>query len=110
MMICNNQYPEILAFSFLHELQQEFLMQHKSEDIQRAKRPYTFVEFGKFTLPLKLETIIWTYMHEHAILHIRALKHTHCVYKEHVRRSSDIIKGGLQQRNANKRFVYILSF
>jgi SEC22 vesicle trafficking protein A/C len=46
MMICSNQYPEILAFSFLTELQREFLLQYKNEDIQRAKRPYTFVEFG----------------------------------------------------------------
>ena len=46
MMICNSQYPEILAFSFLTELQKEFLLQYKNEDIQRAKRPYTFVEFG----------------------------------------------------------------
>ena len=47
MMICSDQYPEILAFSFLMELQQEFLLQYKNPDIQKAKRPYTFVEFGK---------------------------------------------------------------
>ena len=46
MMICSSQYPEILAFSFLTELQREFLLQYKNEDIQKAKRPYTFVEFG----------------------------------------------------------------
>ena len=46
MMICRSQYPEILAFSFLTELQKEFLLQYKNEDVQRAKRPYTFVEFG----------------------------------------------------------------
>lgn len=47
MMICSDQYPEILAFSFLTELQREFLLQYKNQDIQRAKRPYTFVEFGE---------------------------------------------------------------
>lgn len=48
MMICSDQYPEILAFSFLMELQQEFLLQYKNPDIQKAKRPYTFVEFDMF--------------------------------------------------------------
>ncbi|CAB4034268.1 Vesicle-trafficking SEC22a, partial [Paramuricea clavata] len=53
MMICSSQYPEILAFSFLTELQREFLLQYKNEDIQRAKRPYTFVEFDMFIQKMK---------------------------------------------------------
>lgn len=48
MMICSDQYPEILAFSFLRELQQQFLLEYKNQDIQTAKRPYTFVEFDMF--------------------------------------------------------------
>ncbi|XP_046850896.1 vesicle-trafficking protein SEC22a-like isoform X2 [Xenia sp. Carnegie-2017] len=53
MMICSSQYPEILAFSFLTDLQREFLQQYKNEDIQKAKRPYTFVEFDMFIQRMK---------------------------------------------------------
>jgi SEC22 vesicle trafficking protein A/C len=47
MAVCEATYPTILAFSFLDDIQREFMVAYQSKDVQRAKRPYSFIEFGK---------------------------------------------------------------
>lgn len=47
MAVCEGSYPAVLVFSFLEELQREFTVTFQSHDVQKARRPYSFVEFGK---------------------------------------------------------------
>ena len=47
MAVCEGSYPAVLVFSFLEELQREFTVTFQSRDVQKARRPYSFVEFGK---------------------------------------------------------------
>ena len=47
MAVCEGSYPAVLVFSFLEELKREFTITFQSHDVQKARRPYSFVEFGK---------------------------------------------------------------
>ena len=47
LAVCEGSYPAVLVFCFLEELQREFMITFQSHDVQRAKRPYSFIEFGK---------------------------------------------------------------
>lgn len=47
MAVCEGSYPAVLVFSFLEELQREFTIIFQTHDVQKARRPYSFVEFGK---------------------------------------------------------------
>ena len=47
MAVCERTYPAVLVFSFLEELQREFTITFQTSDVQRARRPYSFIEFGK---------------------------------------------------------------
>ena len=47
MAVCERTYPAVLVFSFLEELQREFMITFQTSDVQRARRPYSFIEFGK---------------------------------------------------------------
>lgn len=47
LAVCEAVYPTVLAYSFLDEIQREFMVAYQSQDVQRAKRPYSFIEFGK---------------------------------------------------------------
>lgn len=48
MAVCEGSYPAVLVFSFLEELQREFTITFQSHDVQKARRPYSFVEFDSF--------------------------------------------------------------
>ncbi|KAK3753287.1 hypothetical protein QZH41_015224 [Actinostola sp. cb2023] len=48
MAVCDAAYPTVLAYSFLDEIQREFMVVYQSQDVQRAKRPYSFIEFDSF--------------------------------------------------------------
>ena len=47
MAVCERTYPAILVFSFLEELQREFMVTFQSHVVGQAKRPYSLIEFGK---------------------------------------------------------------
>ena len=47
-MICEVSYAPVLAFSFLDDVKQEFLQQYPKPAIEKAVRPYSFIEFGMF--------------------------------------------------------------
>lgn len=47
MMVCTANYPNVLAFCFLDELQKEFIVTYESKRIGSAVRPYSFIEFGE---------------------------------------------------------------
>ena len=47
LAVCNGTYPAVLVFCFLEELQREFVITFQGQDVQRAKRPYSFIEFGE---------------------------------------------------------------
>ena len=47
MMLCTENYPNVLAFSFLDELQKEFITTYNMMKTNTAVRPYCFIEFGK---------------------------------------------------------------
>ncbi|KAF3694576.1 Vesicle-trafficking protein SEC22a [Channa argus] len=46
MMVCTANYPSVLAFCFLDELQREFIVTYDSKRINSAVRPYSFIEFA----------------------------------------------------------------
>jgi len=46
LVLCDANYPKILAFSFLLEVQRGFLEENTHNDIQSAIRPYSFLSFG----------------------------------------------------------------
>ncbi|XP_041057670.1 vesicle-trafficking protein SEC22a isoform X1 [Carcharodon carcharias] len=48
MMICSENYPNVLAFCFLDELQREFITLYDTMRINIAVRPYSFIEFDNF--------------------------------------------------------------
>ncbi|XP_064420006.1 vesicle-trafficking protein SEC22a [Latimeria chalumnae] len=48
MMICTENYPSVLAFCFLDELQREFIVTYDTKRINSAVRPYSFIEFDNF--------------------------------------------------------------
>lgn len=48
MMVCTANYPNVLAFCFLDELQKEFIVTYESKRIGSAVRPYSFIEFDTF--------------------------------------------------------------
>ena len=51
LTLCDRNFNKKLAYSFLEDLSQEFYGQfgHK---ITVATRPYSFIEFGKFLMPI----------------------------------------------------------
>ncbi|XP_069790888.1 vesicle-trafficking protein SEC22a isoform X2 [Narcine bancroftii] len=48
MMICSENYPNVLSFCFLDELQREFITLYDTMRINTAVRPYSFIEFDNF--------------------------------------------------------------
>ncbi|XP_038646016.1 vesicle-trafficking protein SEC22a isoform X5 [Scyliorhinus canicula] len=48
MMICAENYPNVLAFCFLDELQREFITLYDTMRINIAVRPYSFIEFDNY--------------------------------------------------------------
>ncbi len=47
-MVCTESYPNVLAFSFLDEIQREFIVTYDTKRINSALRPFSFIEFGEF--------------------------------------------------------------
>ena len=69
MVLCDYNYPKILTFSFLMEVQKSFLEEFTHSEIQSAVRPYHFLGFGKIPGSLSLALtgshllgprIVWT--------------------------------------------------
>lgn len=48
LMVSTSNYPNVLAFCFLDELQKEFIVTYDRKRISSALRPYSFIEFGEF--------------------------------------------------------------
>lgn len=48
LMVCTANYPNVLAFCFLDELQREFIVTYDTKRIGSAVRPYSFIEFDTF--------------------------------------------------------------
>ncbi|XP_053732116.1 vesicle-trafficking protein SEC22a [Synchiropus splendidus] len=48
LMVCTGNYPNVLAFCFLDELQKEFIVTYDTKRINNALRPYSFIEFDTF--------------------------------------------------------------
>lgn len=48
LMVCTANYPNVLAFCFLDELQREFIVTYDPKRIGSAVRPYSFIEFDTF--------------------------------------------------------------
>uniref|UniRef100_A0A671TDV9 Vesicle-trafficking protein SEC22a-like n=1 Tax=Sinocyclocheilus anshuiensis TaxID=1608454 RepID=A0A671TDV9_9TELE len=48
LMVCTESYPNVLAFSFLDELQREFIVTYDTKRINSALRPFSFIEFDNF--------------------------------------------------------------
>ncbi|XP_068805177.1 vesicle-trafficking protein SEC22a isoform X2 [Struthio camelus] len=48
MMLCTENYPSVLAFCFLDELQKEFITTYNMMKTNTAIRPYCFIEFDNF--------------------------------------------------------------
>ncbi|KAM3855694.1 vesicle-trafficking protein SEC22a isoform 2-T3 [Vipera latastei] len=46
MMLCTENYPNVLAFCFLDELQKEFITTYNMMKTNTAVRPYCFIEFA----------------------------------------------------------------
>ncbi|XP_068241569.1 vesicle-trafficking protein SEC22a-like [Palaemon carinicauda] len=48
MVVCEPNYPHILAFSFLDELMKEFNILYTASVVKSVRRPYAFIEFDSF--------------------------------------------------------------
>ncbi|KAK6309952.1 hypothetical protein J4Q44_G00198330 [Coregonus suidteri] len=48
LMVCTENYPNVLAFCFLDELQREFIITYDNKRVNSAVRPYSFIEFDNF--------------------------------------------------------------
>ncbi|NWR69221.1 SC22A protein, partial [Centropus unirufus] len=48
MVLCTENYPNVLAFCFLDELQKEFITTYNMIKINTAYRPYCFIELDNF--------------------------------------------------------------
>ncbi|XP_048340819.1 vesicle-trafficking protein SEC22a isoform X2 [Sphaerodactylus townsendi] len=48
MMLCTENYPNVLSFCFLDELQREFITTYNMMKTNTAVRPYCFIEFDNF--------------------------------------------------------------
>ncbi|XP_056436245.1 vesicle-trafficking protein SEC22a [Gadus chalcogrammus] len=48
LMVCTENYPSVLAFCYLDELQKEFIVTYDTKRINSAVRPYSFIEFDTF--------------------------------------------------------------
>ncbi|KAK3853725.1 hypothetical protein Pcinc_039744 [Petrolisthes cinctipes] len=48
LVVCEPNYPHILAFSFLDELMKEFSILYTSSVVKSVRRPYAFIEFDSF--------------------------------------------------------------
>lgn len=46
MTFCDKSYPRKLAYKFLEELKDEFMIRHGEEVKQKKLRPYVFQKFG----------------------------------------------------------------
>lgn len=57
MMVCTANYPNVLAFCFLDELQKEFIVTYEAKRIGSAVRPYSFIEFGEWRRKKLLSTV-----------------------------------------------------
>lgn len=47
MVLCDNTYPVVLAFSFLDELVKEFITAYTTHDVTAVLRPYSLIDFGE---------------------------------------------------------------
>ncbi|KAL0963993.1 hypothetical protein UPYG_G00316200 [Umbra pygmaea] len=48
LMVCSENYPKLLAFCFLEELQREFLESYGRQQVNGAVRPYSLIDFDGF--------------------------------------------------------------
>ncbi|XP_052830485.1 vesicle-trafficking protein SEC22a [Octopus bimaculoides] len=46
-VLCDVSYPSVLAFSFLNDVQREFLLDYDKSKVDAALRPYSLIAFGK---------------------------------------------------------------
>ena len=53
LMVCTENYPSVLAFCYLDELQKEFIVTYDTKRINSAVRPYSFIEFGESCPPTR---------------------------------------------------------
>ena len=45
LLICEVNFAAVLAFSFLDDLKREFLMKYTKGAVEKALRPYSFIDF-----------------------------------------------------------------
>ncbi|XP_068185348.1 vesicle-trafficking protein SEC22a [Antennarius striatus] len=48
LMVCTPNYPSVLAYCFLEELQKEFIITYDPERMRNVMRPYSFIDFDTF--------------------------------------------------------------
>lgn len=46
LVICDSNYPRVLAFAFLDEVQREFLQSNERSYVESVTRPYALIQFG----------------------------------------------------------------
>lgn len=46
LVICDSNYPSVLAFAFLDEVQREFLQSNERSHVESVTRPYALIQFG----------------------------------------------------------------
>lgn len=55
MALCESTYPPVLAFSFLDELQREFITTYDTKNLNSLIRPYAFIEFDSYIHKTRLK-------------------------------------------------------
>lgn len=48
LVICDSNYPSVLAFAFLDEVQREFLQSNERSHVESVTRPYALIQFGRW--------------------------------------------------------------
>jgi vesicle transport protein SEC22 len=84
LTLTNKTYSSKMAFSFLKEIQQEFITVHGNE-ISTAERPYAFINFENFITKTKL-----IYQDSRTSVNIKLLK-------EELNEVQDVMKKNIEE-------------
>lgn len=80
LVICDSNYPSVLAFAFLDEVQREFLQSNERSHVESVTRPYALIQFGGWRDTCTPESSI-----AHTLLWLLTETYRYCFYlKIHV--------------------------
>lgn len=70
LVICDSNYPSVLAFAFLDEVQREFLQSNERSHVESVTRPYALIQFGGWRDTCTLNQVSHTHCYDFLQIHI----------------------------------------